>query len=346
MKILLIAPATGKWKKIGNTHFFNGKTFRFSLLSLLSVAAETPPDNEIEIIDEQIDDIPWDDNFDLVGITCMTATAFRAYEISSQFRKRRIPVVLGGIHPTLCPEEALKYADAVVVGDVEGIWNKVIEDIKKGIACGIYKNKTAPELKSLKKPPRNLLKSKDYATIQAIQATRGCINGCDFCSVSAFHNQTQRFRPVDEVIDEISSIPETFFIFVDDNLTSDMDYAKTLFQELIPLKKKWFTQSTLAIANEPGFVKLAAKAGCMGLFVGLESFSGKNLNDVNKTCHRVEQYREAISLLHSHGISVEAGIVFGFDNDGPGVFEHTLKMLDEFGVDMIQVSIFTPLHHN
>jgi radical SAM superfamily enzyme YgiQ (UPF0313 family) len=343
MKILLIAPATGKWKKIGKSYLFNGKTFRFSLLSLLSVAAETPPEIEIKIIDEQIDDIPWDEDCDLVGITCMTAAALRAYEISSQFRKKGTPVILGGMHPTFRPREALKNADAVVVGDAEGIWCKVIEDAKNGRMQGIYKNETAPTLKGLKHPPRALLNNKDYATIQAIQATRGCVNGCDFCTVTAFHNQIQRFRPVEEVIDEVSSIPEGFVIFVDDNLTADMDYARDLFKAMIPLKKKWVTQSTLSVANDPDFVRLAAEAGCIGLFVGLESFSGKNLHDVNKTCHRVEHYREAIKLLHAHGISVEAGIVFGFDNDRPGVFHHTLTMLDKLEVDIIQVSIFTPL---
>ena len=343
MKILLIAPASGRWKKVGNSHFFNGKTFRFSLLSLLSVAAETPPEIEIKIIDEQVDDIPWNEECDLVGITCMTAAALRAYEISSQFRKIGIPVILGGMHPTFRPKEALKNADAVVVGDVEGIWEKVIEDVKNGRLRGIYKNETAPALRDLKLPPRGLLKSKNYATIQAIQATRGCVNGCDFCAVSAFHNQMQRFRPINEVVKELSSIPESFVIFVDDNLTTDKDYARDLFKSMIPLKKKWVTQSTLTIANDPDFVRLAAEAGCIGLFVGLESFSGKNLRDVNKTCHKVEHYREAIRLLHDHGISVEAGIVFGFDNDGPGVFEHTLTMLDELEVDIIQVSIFTPL---
>ena len=192
MKILLIAPASGKWKKIGNSRLFNGKTFRFSLLSLLSLAAETPPDVEIRIIDEQIDEIPWKEDFDLVGITCMTAAALRAYEISSEFRKRGIPVVLGGMHPTFCTEEAMRNADAVVMGDAEGIWPQILEDAGKGRLHGIYRNEFPPSLKELKPPPRHLLRGKKYGTIQAVQATRGCSNSCDFCSVSAFNNQTQR----------------------------------------------------------------------------------------------------------------------------------------------------------
>ena len=343
MKVLLIAPASGKWKKIGRSRIFNGKTFRFSLLSLLSVAAETPPDIEIKIIDEQVDDIPCEEDFDLVGITCMTALANRAYERPAEFRKRGIPVVLGGTHPTFCPEEALEHADAVVSGDAEGIWKKVIDDAKQDRLKGIYRNEFPVELKCLIPPPRELLNSENYGTIQAAQATRGCNNKCDFCSVAAFHQQTMRHRPVNEVYDEISAIPDKFFIFVDDNLTADRDYARELFKALTPLKKKWITQSTLNITDDEEFVKLAAKAGCIGLFVGLETFKSENLDSVNKRFNRVEHFRESIKLLHSYGIGVEAGIVFGFDNDTPDVFKNTLKTLDRLEVDVIQVSIFTPL---
>lgn len=343
MKILLIAPASGRWKKIGRSRIFNGKTFRFSLLSLLSVAAETPPDVEIKIVDEQVDDIPWEEAFDLVGITCMTALANRAYEIASEFRKKGIPVILGGTHPSFCPEEVLKHADAVVVGDAEGIWKEVIEDLRLGKVKGIYKNKFPVELKGIKPPPRELLNSGNYGTIQAAQATRGCSNKCDFCSVAAFHNQTQRCRPVNEVYKEIAAIPDKFFIFVDDNLTADRDYAKELFKALVPLKKKWITQSTLSITEDEEFVKLAAEAGCIGLFVGLETFKSENLDSINKSFNKVEQYRKSIKLLHSYGIGVEAGIVFGFDNDTSDVFKNTLKTLDRLEVDVIQVSIFTPL---
>jgi radical SAM superfamily enzyme YgiQ (UPF0313 family) len=343
MKILLIAPASGKWKKIGRSGLFRGKTFRFSLLSLLSVAAETPPDFDIRIVDEQVDAIPWDENFDLVGITCMTAVAPRAYEISAQFRKKGIPVVLGGMHATFCFREAILHADAVLMGDAEGIWLRVLEDARNGRLHGIYKNECPPSLKGLKRPPRHLLKGKNYGTIQAVQATRGCANSCDFCSVAAFHGNSQRYRAVGEVRDEIEALPENFFIFVDDNLTADKGYAQKLFHALIPLGKKWITQSTLAVAEDRDFVKLAAKAGCIGLFVGLETFLEGNLEAVHKTCHRVGQYREAIRLLHSCGIGVEAGIVFGFDNDTPQVFRNTLDMLDTLEVDVVQVSIFTPL---
>ena len=343
MKILLIAPASGKWRHVGRSRLCSGKTFRFSMLSLLSVAAESPEDAIIQIVDEQIEDIPWDADVDLVGITCMTALAPRAYEIAQHFRQRNIPVVLGGMHPTLCPDEAIRHADAIVAGEAEGVWQKVLADVSRGRLRGIYRNERPQSLAGLKEPPRHLLKNDKYGTINAVQATRGCPHGCDFCAVAAFSQRTQRQRPVEEVIAEVKQLPGRMFVFVDDNLTADREYAKRLFSALVPLRKRWVTQSTLAIADDPEMVRLMADAGCIGIFVGLETFSENNLESVNKTCHRVEQYREAIRLLHRHGIGVQAGIVFGFDGDDPTVFRRTLEVLDDLAIDMIQVSIFTPL---
>ena len=343
MKLLLIAPVSGRWKKAARARLFNGKTFRFSLLSLLSVAAETPKGARVKIVDEQIEDIPWHEQFDLVGITCMTALAPRAYKIASEFKRKNIPVVLGGMHPTLCPGDAMQHADAIIVGDAEGIWQEVINDFRNDTLKKIYHNNRPPDLTGLKSIPRHLLDKDAYSTINAVQATRGCPNSCDFCSVAAFHKQTQRQRPVEEVIAEISQIPDKFFILVDDNLTADTEYAARLFKALAPLNKLWASQSTITIAEDPGLVRLAADSGCVGLFVGIETFSEANLSGVRKTCNRVEKYREAIHLFHSYGIPVEAGIVFGFDNDQPDVFQNTLKILDELEVDVIQASIFTPL---
>jgi radical SAM superfamily enzyme YgiQ (UPF0313 family) len=342
MKILLIAPASGKWRRVGRNWLFNGRTFRFSMLSLLSVAAETPPDCEIRIIDEQIETIPWNENVDLVGVTFMTALAPRAYEIADQFRARGVPVVAGGMHSSFCPQEALQHVDAVVVGEAEGVWPRVVEDARRGRMNGVYRAESPPDLALLKHPPHHLLEPGNYST-HAVQATRGCPHRCSFCAISAFHHHEQHRRPVDDVVEEVKRIPARFFIFVDDNMTADRDYACRLFEKLAPLNKRWVTQSTLSIAEDPQFVQLAAKAGCIGLFVGLESFSDANLGTVNKTCHRVESYRESMGTLHAHGIAVEAGIVFGFDGDDAGVFSRTLTILDELEVDAIQASIFTPL---
>jgi radical SAM superfamily enzyme YgiQ (UPF0313 family) len=343
MKLLLIAPASGHWQKVGKQQFFNGKTFRFSLLSLLSVAAETPAEVEIQIVDEQIEEIPWNHHYDLVGVTCMTALAPRAYQIADSFRERKIPVVLGGMHPSVLPQEALEHADAVVAGEVEGIWQKVIQDTQAGKLNGVYQRETPCDLHHLKPLPRHLLNRQGYATVHAVHATRGCPHHCNFCSVSAVHGGIQRKRPVEEVLAEVATIPDRHFIFVDDNLTADHEYAHELFAGLVPLGKKWMTQSTLEIVEDPCLVDLAAQAGCRGFFVGLETFSDHNLGLSDKTFNQVSHYREAIAFLHSRGIGVEAGIVFGFDGDDVGVFRKTLDLLDQIHVDLIQVSIFTPL---
>ena len=245
------------------------------------------------------------------------------------------------MHPTLCPEEAIRHADAIVVGEAEGIWRKVVADASDGRLAGIYRNEQPP-MAGLKRPPRHLLSAVKYAPISAVQATRGCPHGCDF-AVAVFSRRIQRQRPVEEVIAEVGDLPSRVFMFVDDNLTADRDYARRLFAALMPLRKRWATQSTLAIADDPDLVRMMAESGCIGIFVGLETFSDDNLGSVNKTCHRVQQYREAIRLLHRYGIIVEAGIVFGFDGDNTDVFRRTLKTLDDLEVDVIQASIFTPL---
>lgn len=343
MKILLIAPASGKWRRIGQRRFFNGKTFRFSMLSLLSVAAETPSDTDIRVLDEQIEKIDWEIDADLVGITCMTALAPRAYEISDRFRRRGIPVILGGMHPTLCPEESARHADAIVVGSAEGVWAQVIEDARDRRLKPIYRTRETIDMGAIQPPPRELLNRRRYATIHAVQATRGCPNQCAFCSIGAVHQGVQHKRPVASVVAEIERIPDPFFIFVDDNLTADKSYAEALFSYLIPLKKQWVTQSTLSVAEDTALIELAAKAGCVGIFSGLETFSSRNLELMEKSFHRVEGYRSAIRRLHQYGIAVEAGIVLGFDGDGPEVFQDTLSMLTGLEVDAAQISVFTPL---
>jgi radical SAM superfamily enzyme YgiQ (UPF0313 family) len=229
------------------------------------------------------------------------------------------------------------------VGDVEGVWSRVIADARGGRVQGIYRNSSPPALTGLKPLPRHLLDGKRYATVHTVQATRGCPHGCDFCSVAAYSHRTQRRRPIAEVVREVVELPGRFFTFVDDNLIADRDYARQLFQALRPLKKRWITQATLSMAEDPDLVKGAADAGCIGVFVGLETFNAANLGAVNKTCNRVEKYRDAIRRFHQHGIGIEAGIVFGFPGDRPPVFEQTLRLLDDLGVDVILVSVFTPL---
>ena len=343
MKVLLIAPASGNWHQVGQQRVFGGKTFRFSLLSLLTLAAETPEETNVRIVDEQIEAIPWNEHFDLVGITCMTAAAPRAYRIADRFRNRGVPVVLGGMHPTFLPDEALRHADAVCVGEAEGVWQRILDDARRRTLSGVYRGDGLHSLEGLRLPPRSLLNAGSYGTVQSVQATRGCPNRCSFCSVSAFHQGSLRCRPVREVVEEVDGLPGRFFMFIDDSLTADRDYALELFAAMEPLGRIWISQSTIAIADDDELLQAAARAGCIGLFVGLESFTESSLLTVDKGFNRVEEYRERVATLHANGIGVEAGIVFGFDTDDPDVFRSTLDHLDRIGIDAIQASILTPL---
>jgi radical SAM superfamily enzyme YgiQ (UPF0313 family) len=341
MKILLIAPSSGYWKALGKKNFFNGKTFRFSMLSLLSVAALTPDEHDITLIDEQVDSIPENPDFDLVGITVMTAIAPRAYELCDYFRKLKIPVVVGGFHPTFNINEALQHADAVVAGPATGAWSELLIDVKKGVLNKIYHGD--PTLPSPAMLPKHLLNKKKYVTVNTMHATLGCRNECSFCSITAFYKGLRYQRPVEEVVKVLKSFKEKFFMFIDDNLTQDRNYIIELLTAMVPLKKKWVTQASIEIADDPELLQLMHDSGCMGVFVGLETFSESALCSQNKRIKHPQYYKEAVKKIHDHGIYVEAGLIFGFDNDGPEIFENTLKILDDIGIDAIQASILTPL---
>jgi len=344
MKILLISPASGKWHRIGRRKLFNGRSFRFSMLSLLTVAGLCPEDAEVTIIDEQLDELPVagpDNVYDIVGITVMTATAPRAYELCSHFSQLGSTVVLGGFHPTLNTEEALRHCDAVVKGCAFGAWEKLIADFKAGRLNKVYEgDPTAPRPSRL---PIHLMDSNKYVTVNATYATMGCRNQCRFCSISAFHQAKLYLSDIETIVSEVADFDSRFFIFVDDNLTQDRDFAVELLKRLAPLKKKWITQASVDIADDDELLDLLARAGCVGLFVGLESFNEQVLTDQDKGFNMPDKYAQAIRRIHNHGIFVESGVIFGFDEDRVEVFEKTLKLLDRMGIDAIQVSVLTPL---
>jgi len=341
MKILLISPASGKWHKIGRRKIFSGKAFRFSMLSLLTVAKLSPKGAAITIVDEQLDEIPWDEHFDVVGITSMTATAPRAYEIADHFRNKGIFVALGGFHPSLNQDEALEHADAVVAGSAFSAWPKLLEDRQAGINEKVYHGNPSASIPS--SLPRELISSGKYITTNATYATFGCKNRCHFCSISAFYKAQYFHRNIEDVASEIAGFKKRFFIFVDDNLSQDRDYALELMTKLKPLKKKWVTQTSIDLADDDQLLGSMRDAGCVGVFIGLESFNDKVLSSQEKAIKAAKHYRNAVKKIHSYGLFVESGIIFGFDDDNTNVFESTFKMLEDIGIDAIQVSVLTPL---
>ena len=341
MKILLVAPSSGAWRGLGKKRLFNGKMFRFSMMSLLSVAALTPERHEIRLIDEQVEDIPWGESFDLVGITVMTAAAPRAYALSREFRARGIPVVLGGFHPTFNPGEALNHADAVVIGPAGGAWPAVIEDVEHGSLQRVYCGD--PDVEIPVSLPRHLLRHSRYVSVHTCSATLGCRNGCDFCSIAAFYQGRRFQRDIDAIVAHLRTFDERFFLFMDDNLTQDRDYAIRLFKAIAPLDKQWASQVSVEVADDDEMLDWMRRSGCVGVFIGLESFSERALCSQNKTIRPPEFYKHAIERFHERGIVVEAAVIFGFDTDTRDVFRATLATLEHIGADLMQASILTPL---
>ena len=346
MKILLILPAGEKVRVTRERPRVPRRAMlRFSVLPLTVVAALTPREHEVRIIDENVEPLDFDLACDVVGVTFMTALAPRAYEIAREFRRRGRTVVAGGYHATFCPEETAGHFDAVVVGDAEGAWPRVLADVQAGRPGRIYESPapTDPVLRT-PMPRRELLaaQARRYVTVNAVQTSRGCRHGCRFCSITAFHRRTQRHRPVAEVRADLQTIPRDF-IFVDDNIAADRGYAAALFTAMAPLRKRWVSQCSIEVADDAELLGLMRAAGCHGLFVGIETTNAANLTAVGKEFNDSARYRARLRRLHRAGIGVVAGIILGLDHDAPGVFAGTLRFLQQMRIEAVQVNILTPL---
>ena len=349
MKILLISPT---WKeKTEKERLGRHKVFKVPPHSLISVAALTPKDIDIEIIDENIEEIDFDKKVDLVGITTMTASSPRAYEIADIFRHKGVPVVLGGMHVTAMPQEAAQHADAVVIGEAEGNWERLIQDLRskgKNGLTSFYQSSQRPDPAKIPIPRRELVEDKRYLLNRFLQLTRGCPFDCNFCSVSRFFGKKYRFRPVKKVIEEIKgmtgkSLKTRFLGFLDDNIVGNVNYARELFKALIPYNLLWVGQSSIDIARHEDVLQLAAASGCKGLFIGFESISEASLKETNKSHNRISFYEKAIKKIHQVGISIEGAFIFGFDHDDKSIFQKTVEFIEKVKLDMIQFTILTPL---
>jgi len=338
MKILLITPRRESkfLKKVENF-------FYLPRLSMPTVAALTPPNIEVLHIDEHIQKIDYHLNVNIVGITTWTSTAVHAYEIADRFRKRGITVVLGGLHASALPHEALEHSDSVVIGEAEGVWEELLKDFEKNNLKKIYDGtKTRPDLSKVPLPRRDLMKSNSFIKTQSIQATRGCPFQCDFCSVTHFFGNTYRLRPLENVIEDIKRSNSKIIYFVDDNIMGNPRYTEELFKRLIPLKKRWIGQSSLTITYNEHLLKLARKSGCIALLVGLESLHGAHLKKLGKEKNLENKYIKQIHKLHKHDIAIDASIVFGFDDDDPTIFERTLNFCIKAKVDIASFHLLTP----
>jgi radical SAM superfamily enzyme YgiQ (UPF0313 family) len=324
------------------------KALVFPPLNLPIVASLTPVDMDILIFDENIEYLDYDRAVaDLVGITAMTAQAPRAYEIADELRRRGSKVVLGGIHPSLMPEEAAAHADAVVVGEAENLWPRVVDDLRNGGLKRFYRDQRRPSLTGLPLARRDLLKKEEYIIDNTIQFIRGCNFRCDFCSVNKIFGERCRFRPVDEVIREIKllrgdRLRSRVIGFLDDNIAASPAVSTELFKRLKPLDIIWAGQAPLSLADQPKTLRAMAESGCKALFVGLESISADALLKCNKNWLDPRHYKQKVARFHDHGIAIHGAFIFGFDTDDESVFERTVKFADSIKIDSAQFSILTP----
>jgi radical SAM superfamily enzyme YgiQ (UPF0313 family) len=335
-KVLFIMP---RWSE---KSLWGVMGIRFPYLSLTTLAALTPPDMEVRIMDENVEAIDFNSHPDLVAVSLMTPLAPRGYEIADQFRNQGIPVVVGGVHATMMPEEAKEHADAVVIGEGEILWPEVVADFINGELKKYYLTDRRTPLKAMALPRRDLLRRGAYLFQNTLQTTRGCPNDCDFCSVTTFYGNTYRFRPVADVLQEIRALKGNLIFFVDDNIIGSRTYAQELFEGLKPLKKRWVSQATLNISREKKLLTLARESGCLGLFVGFESLSQEILNDLGKPFYHVAQYETAIRRLHDYGIGIQGSFIFGNDNDPPDVFSRVVRFCNQNRLEAVLFSLLTP----
>jgi radical SAM superfamily enzyme YgiQ (UPF0313 family) len=342
-KLLLINPVN-----IARVGLTINKSSRFPPLGLGIVAALTPNDWVVKIIDENFTEFTYQEA-DLVGITAFTASVNRAYEIAKIYRDKNIPVIMGGIHASLQSEEAVTYVDSVVVGEAEDIWNRVIEDFESKNLQKIY---ISEKIDLIKMPQASHdLFDKRYL-FGSIQTARGCPMDCEFCSVPSFNGHTYRQRPIEDVLDELEKIPQKMIFFVDDNIIgygkSASKRALDLFKGIIErgIKKEWFCQASLNFADDEEILKYAAKSGCRMVFLGLEAENIESLKDANKKLNikmGVNSYENAFKKINKYGIAVLGAFIYGLDSDTSEILYNRTNYIINSGVDVIQTTFLTPL---
>ena len=341
-KILLINPA---YKESLHS---NIKVLAIPPLNLAMIARYTPEHYDVEIVDEAVEELDLNAQADMVGITCMTPLAPRAYELARHFRARGVPVVMGGIHASYMTDEALQYCDAVVVGEGERLWPQLLEDWERGQMQKVYSSCEQPDIENLQAPRRDLLRGKYF--VETVQTGRGCPINCNFCSVTAFNGPRYRLRSIDSVIEEIKAIKSKRIFIVDDNIVgSGRKYirrTKELFDRLQECDKEWAGQTCLNIVEHEDVLKSAERSGCKAFLIGFESIDTATISGFHKPVNlraSTRNFRDAIRKIHDHGIAIVGCFIFGADTQGKDAFRRTVDFVLETEIDAVQMTLETPL---
>lgn len=338
MKLLLISPGWPKgrlWGELG---------FKFPSLSLAAIAAATPAHWAVSLRDENLEPIDFAAEVDVVAITAMTPQAPRAYEIAAAFRARGATVVMGGFHASNLPDEALQHVDAVVVGEGDQVWPRLLSDLEGGSLRKLYRPESMLPMAELPVPRRDIFAGKGYLLTNTIQTTRGCPFDCEFCSVTAFYGKKYRERPVDQVLAELELLRKqnSFAFFVDDNLVANRRYALSLFSAMRGMGFKWLSHAPIDFAADPELMRAAGEAGCIGMFVGFESLDQQSLIAMGKVTNQAHAYLEQAQAFRDNGIGILGSFVLGTDGDTPAIFEPILRFCETARIEAAIFPILTP----
>ena len=330
---------------VGRTRGMKGyiRSWQMEPIPVAMLAALTPPDVEKRFYDDRLEAIPFDEPTDLVAISVETYTARRAYQIASEYRSRGVPVVMGGFHATLCPEEVGQYAESIVVGEAEDLFEEVIDDYRHGRPRKIYKADRRPTLRV--SPDRSIFRGKNYLPIRLVEFARGCRFRCEFCAIQSFFSSSHNHRPIDRVLEEIERVrrPGQMIFFIDDNMTSGHEEAKELMRALIPLKIRWVSQTAITGAHDEEMLVLMKRSGCQGVLIGLESLNTDTLKQMNKGFNMMRGgVTDALANMRRHGLSVYGTFIFGYDHDTAESIAATVDFAQQQGLFIAAFNHITP----
>ena len=341
-KLLIIQPS--HYLTPSNLTIHKSRKRTLVSLTLPYLAALTPPGWKIELIDEQLMEVDFDAPVDLVAITTWTINSFRAYEIADRFREKRVPVIMGGPHTYFYAEETAEHCDSVGIGEGENIWSLMLEDAANRRLKKLYRADPLPALRGLPFPRYDFLDFRRYGLFRtfSVQTSRGCPFKCEFCSERFYLGEGYRYRPVEEVIEEIKACKARNLLFADSNFAGKMEHTMELMEALIPLKVRWSSLWSAYLCTNQKFMDLAQRSGLLHLNIGIESIEPNALEEMNKKVNKVQQYEEILSNLRKRGISYSLNFIFGLDAERKDVFRSTLAFLQQNRVPVAYFNILTP----